>query len=98
MMTERPRSIGQYYATIPMYSSSSRERLGLSDPSVENCDIVQVTEIAKRSKFFYSVDGPPRYSDHVLEFRNDIAKVYFAIDRNTGRMFGAGAWWIRPHL
>ena len=102
VMARRPTDIGSYYATVPLYStyspSTSPARERVPDPSVANCDPAQVIEIAKRSKFFYEAGGPPLYAAHRVEFRNSVAKVYFSIDRDTGRLQGAGAFWIRPFL
>jgi hypothetical protein len=65
--------------------------------SVAGCNVDQVIELSKRSKFFYEAAAPPRFANYRIEFRDRFAKVYFAIDRDTGNIFGAGAAWIKVY-
>jgi hypothetical protein len=101
VLTENPRSSLRYDAVLAKYLFLNNGVRGLPlpapDASVEGCNINQVIEIAKQSKFFYEANGPPRYQHYGIEFRNSAAKVSFAIHKVTGNIFGPNTNWIRVY-
>jgi len=99
LLTESPRALDRYRALLAWYFPDDKRPSPLrSDFYVLGCNPDQLIQIAKRSKFIYEIGRPPQYQHYRIEFRNRLAKVYFAIDRDTGSIFGAGAWWIQPYL
>lgn len=100
LMTENPRSLDRYNALLGWYfaprASSSTARATSSNWSIVGCDVDQLIQVTKHSRFLYEIGQPPKYRDFMFEFRGGLAKVYFSVDRNTGGIFGAGAWWVQP--
>jgi hypothetical protein len=101
VMTENPRSILEYHAVLSKYLFFNNGTPGLPPPlqgaMIEGCAVNQIVGIAKRSKFFYSADGPPNYQHHRVEFRSKAAKVSFGIDKITGNIIGPNASWIKVY-
>jgi hypothetical protein len=99
VMTESPRSIKRYNAVLANHYFYRQGFPGMPatvpHSSIIGCDVKQVIQVAQRSKFLYEVRRPPLYEGYGLEFRNDLAKVYFSIDRNSGDIVGVGAAWIK---
>jgi hypothetical protein len=98
VLTENPRSILGYYSVLAKYLFLKSGVPGLPAPapdaSIDGCHIDEVVQIAKRSKFFYEANGPPRYEHYIVEFRNVDAKVGFAIEKESGNIIGPRARWI----
>jgi hypothetical protein len=90
LLEDSPRSLERYRALLAWYFTGNPTR-------VAGCNASQVIETAKRSKFLYEIGRPPKYQNYRIEFRGQLAKVYFSIDQHTGRIFGADAWWIQPY-
>ena len=98
VLAENYTSIFRYTNVLATRLNSAwGQQLGKPDASVMGCKIDEVFEIAKRSKFFFEADGPPRYAHHRVEFRGRIAIVMFAIEEKTGNIFGASARWIKTY-
>jgi hypothetical protein len=99
VMAENPRSINKYNAVLSKYLFMHNGIRGLPQPapdaSIKGCNIDQVIKIAKHSKYFFMTDGPPRYAAYIVEFRNSVAKVKFALNKNTGDIVNSVASWIR---
>jgi hypothetical protein len=57
------------------------------DTSITGCNIEQVAEIAKRSKFFLQATAvSPQYPYFVVEFRSSAVISGFAIEKATGNV------------
>lgn len=99
LMAKNPRSLDHYQALLGWYFaprvSSPDPRALSSNWSIVGCDVEQLIQIAKHSRFLYEIGRPPKYRDIMFEFRGELTKVYFSVDRNTGNIYGAGAWWIK---
>jgi len=102
VMTETPRSTDPYNAALARYFFYRQNVPGMprTEPgsAIIGCNREQVEELARRSKFFYELRGPPRYQDYQIEFRDRFAKVYFSVRGGTGEIFGMGAISIKPSL
>jgi hypothetical protein len=100
-MAENPRSLDRYNALLGWYfaprTSSSTVHATSSNWSIIGCDTDQLTQVAKHSRFLYEIGQPPQYRDLRFEFRSRLTKVYFSVARNTGDIYGAGAWWVQPY-
>jgi hypothetical protein len=86
---------------IDRYRSVLRKHFGFPPgyPSIRpvpDCDVEQLTAVAKQSRFFHSTGCSVQYCS--IEFRGALAKVYFNLDRNARTLSHADAWWIRPSL
>lgn len=99
LMAENPRSLDRYQALLGWYfaprASSPAARATSSNWSIVGCDVDQLIQAAKHSKFLYEIGRPPKYRNFMFEFRGGLTKVYFSVDRDTGNIYGAGAWWIK---
>jgi hypothetical protein len=98
LLTESPRSLDRYSALLAWYFPDRQPSPLRSNFYVLGCDANQVIEIARRSKFLYEIGKPPNYQHYRIEFRGRLAKIYLSIDRDTGAIFGTGAWWIKSYL
>jgi hypothetical protein len=98
VLAENYMSIFRYTNVLATRLNSAWGRqLGKPDASVMGCKIDEVIEVAKRSKFFFEADGPPRYANHRIEFRNRIAIVALGVETETGNIVGASARWIQRY-
>ena len=99
LMAENPRSLDRYIALLGWYfaprSGSSTAPPASPSWSIVGCDVDQLIEVTKHSRFLYEIGRPPKYRNFRFEFRDGLTKVYFSVDRNTGGIYGAGAWWIK---
>jgi hypothetical protein len=99
LMSENPRSLDRYQALLDWYFPPKTNLSGDSAASstVAGCDVDQLIQVVKQSKFLYEIGRPPQYRNPRFEFRGRLTKVYFSVDRDTGGIFGSGAWWIQPY-
>jgi hypothetical protein len=78
VMSREPESSHEYRAILATYLfyDNGDRRLSTPNPSapISGCDIKQVIEIAKRSRFFYKINRAAVGSP-IVEFRNKSAKV-----------------------
>ena len=81
VMAENPNTIRRYQAVLARYLFYRQGFPGMPtttpDSSVSGCNVDELVEAAKRSKFFYEVHRPPLYQHYQIEFRGLLAKVYF---------------------
>jgi hypothetical protein len=102
VLTENPQSIFRYHAVLARYLFLKNGVRNLPAPApdavIDGCRIDEAVQIAKRSKFFYGADGPPRYQYYRIEFRNSVAKVAFSVEKTTGTIVYPNATWIAASL
>jgi hypothetical protein len=100
VLAENPRSILKYDAVLAKYLFLKNGIPGLpapaTDASVEGCNIDQIVEIARRSRFFYrATEVSQHYLYHLFEFRSPDVIVGFAIEKSTGDINVPYAKWIK---
>jgi hypothetical protein len=95
LMAKNPRSLDRYQALLGWYFAPRVNSSASSNWSIVGCDVEQLIQVTKHSKFLHEIGRPPQYRNFRFEFRGGLTKVYFSVDRNTGNIYGASAWWIK---
>jgi hypothetical protein len=98
LMAESPRSLDRYNALLAWYFPEKKSFSNGSGFSVAGCDVNQLVDVVKRSKFLHEIGRPPQYAHYRIEFRGRVAKVFLSIDPSTGNIIHTGAWWIQPYI
>src|ERR1700752_329176 len=102
VLAQSPDTINGYRVVLAKHLFHRQGFPGMppSEPgsAITGCDFQELLKSARRSRFFFESDGPPRRTSNFIEFRNQIVKVHLVVDVRTGDITNTDAWWIKPHL